>query len=146
MLRVSSTGLELIKRFEGFSAIPYLCPAGYWTIGWGHVLSDDEASQWKVGIGEQEATRLLRQDVKLAGDAVGRLIQVALSQGQYDALVSFTYNLGAGALQRSGVRRKLNREEYEEVPAELRRWIWAGGRRLEGLIRRREAEIKIYLT
>jgi len=76
--------------------------------------------------------------------AVLRLIDVPLTDGQYDALVSFTFNLGAGALQRSTLRRKANREQHVEVPKQLMRWVWAGGRKLKGLIRRREAEALIY--
>jgi len=70
---------------------------------------------------------------------------VALDDGQFDALVSFTFNLGSGALQRSTLRRRVNREEHEAAPAEFRRWVWAGGRRLKGLMRRREAEAQLYV-
>lgn len=74
-----------------------------------------------------------------------RLIQVPLNDNQFDALVSFTFNLGAGALQRSTLRRRVNREEHEVVPAEFRRWVWAGGRKLKGLVWRREAEAARYM-
>ena len=76
--------------------------------------------------------------------AVLRLIRVPLEDGRFDALSSFTFNLGTGALQRSTLRRKVNREEHDAVPAEFRRWVWAGGRKLKGLIRRREAEAALY--
>ena len=76
----------------------------------------------------------------MAERAVLRLIRVRLADDQFDALVSFTFNLGAGALQRSTLRRKVNREEHGEVPPEFMRWVWAGGRKLKGLIRRRAAE------
>jgi lysozyme len=75
-----------------------------------------------------------------------RLIAVPLTAGQFDALVSFTFNLGGGALQRSTLRRKVNREEHAAVPAELMEWVWAGGRKLKGLVRRREAEAALYLA
>ena len=75
-----------------------------------------------------------------------RLIQVPLEDGQFDAICSFTFNLGAGALQRSTLRRKANREEHGAVPREFRRWVWAGGRKLKGLIRRREAEAELYAS
>ena len=74
----------------------------------------------------------------IAERAVLRLIKVPLTDGQFDALVSFTFNLSSGALQRSTLRRKVNREEHEEVPAEFMRWVWVGGRKLRGLVRRRE--------
>ncbi len=73
-----------------------------------------------------------------------RLIKVPLTDGQFDALVSFTFNLGSGAFQRSTLRRKVNREEHDEAPEQFMRWVWAGGRRLRGLVKRREAEIGLY--
>lgn len=87
---------------------------------------------------------LLAQDVIVAELAVLRLIRVPLTSGQFDALVSFTFNLGAGALQRSTLRRKVNREEHADVPAELMKWVWAGGRKLNGLVKRRKAEAEMY--
>ena len=95
-------------------------------------------------VGEAEAGTLLRRDVATAERAVLRLIAVPLGDGQFDALVSFTFNLGAGALQRSTLRRKVNREAHDHVPAEFRRWVWGGGRKLPGLVRRREAEAVMY--
>jgi lysozyme len=97
-------------------------------------------------ITEDEATEILVLDVAKAEKAVLRLITVPLSDGQFDALVSFTFNLGSGALQRSTLRRKVNREDHAEVPAEFLRWVWAGGKKLKGLIRRREAEAALYQT
>lgn len=135
--RITPIGLQLIQHFEGFSAIPYRCPAGYLTIGYGHVIRAGE--QWKA-ITREEASELLAEDVLAAEAAVARWIDVPLSEGQCDALVSFTYNLGAGALQRSGLRRKLNRRDYLAAADEFPRWVWAGGRKLPGLILRREAE------
>ena len=83
-------------------------------------------------------------DLVMAERAVLRLIQARLADDQFDAMVSFTFNLGAGALQRSTLRRKINREEHAAVPAEFRRWVWAGGRKLKGLVMRREAEARRY--
>jgi GH24 family phage-related lysozyme (muramidase) len=71
-------------------------------------------------------------------------IAAALTAGQFDALVSFAFNVGAGGLQRSMLHRKVNREEHALVPAELLKWVWAGGRKLKGLVRRREAEARLY--
>ena len=96
------------------------------------------------GIGEGIGEELLRLDVEVAERVVLRLIRVPLADGQFDALVSFTFNLGPGALQRSTLRRKVNREEHEAVPAEFRRWVWAGGRKLKGLMCRRHAEAICY--
>ena len=79
-----------------------------------------------------------------AEGAVLRLIEVPLTDGQFDGLVSFAFNCGSGALQRSTLRRKVNREEHGEVPKELLKWVWSGGKKLKGLIRRREAEGRLY--
>ena len=87
---------------------------------------------------------MLRSDVEIAERAVLRLIETGLDNGQFDALVSFAFNLGAGALQRSTLRRKINREDHLAVPAEFCRWVWAGGRKLKDLVRRREAEAAMY--
>lgn len=144
MRRVTEAGLNLIKRFEGFSHAIYICPAGYPTIGYGHVVLAHEQDQFATGITQAEATELLRKDVRIAERAVLRLISVPLTDGQFDALVSFTFNLGAGALQRSTLRRKVNRGEHQAVPAELMKWVWAAGKRLPGLVRRRRAEALVY--
>ena len=97
-----------------------------------------------ITISESAAEALLAKDVWTAESGVLRLISVPLTDGQFDALVSFTFNLGSGALQRSTLRRKVNREEHHEVPEQLMRWVWAGGRKLKGLVRRREVEAVLY--
>ena len=144
MRHITQEGLDLIKRFEGFSPTIYICPAGYPTTGYGHVVRDDERERFEDGIDEQEAEVLLQQDVRWAERGVLRLIDVPLTDGQFDALVSFTFNLGTGALQRSTLRRKVNREEHDDVPTEFMRWVWAGGRKLRGLVLRRTAEALFY--
>jgi lysozyme len=144
MRHATDEGLALIRRFEGFSPTIYVCPAGYETAGYGHVVLEAERDRFTGGIGEDEAEDLLRRDAGIAECAVLRLITVPLTDGQFDALVSFVFNVGAGGLQRSTLRRKVNREEHALVPAEFRKWVWAGGRRLEGLVRRREAEARLY--
>ncbi|WP_019223834.1 lysozyme [Bartonella rattaustraliani] len=139
---VSDKGLNLIKQFEGFSPTIYICPAGYPTIGYDHVVKDDEA--FPAGIDEERAIELLRQDAVVAECAVLRLIKVPLTSNQFDALVSFTYNLGSGALQSSTLRRKINRGEHNEAPEQFLRWVFAGGRKLKGLVIRRQAEGDLY--
>lgn len=141
MRHITQDGIDLIKRFEGFSSTVYICPAGYPTIGYGHLVRDHETFE---EISQEEAEALLRIDVESAERAVLRLIKVPLTDGQFDALVSFTYNLGSGALQCSTLRRKVNRQVHGEVPAQLVRWVWAGGRKLNGLIKRRECESLVY--
>ena len=144
MRHITKEGLEIIKRFEGFEPEVYLDAAGYPTIGYGHLIRKEEGNMYANGITEAAAEALLAKDVWSAERAVLRLIKVPLTDGQFDALVSFTFNLGGGALQRSTLRRKVNREEHGAVPREFRRWVWAGGRKLRGLIRRRNAEAMIY--
>lgn len=144
MRHISQQGLALIKRFEGFSPTIYFDAAGLPTIGYGHLLRPGEAEMFARGISEEAGIALLIKDVQKAEQAVLRLVHVPLSEGQFDALVSFTFNLGSGALQRSTLRRKVNREEHADVPPEFMRWVWAGGKKLRGLIRRRDAEAALY--
>lgn len=141
MRHVNGAGLELIKRFEGFSPIPYADVAGKMTVGYGHLIRHGE--RWEC-ISEHQAEALLRRDLVMAERAVERFITCPLGDDPFAALVSFTFNMGVGALQRSTLRQKINRGEHEDVPQELRRWVWAGGKRWSGLLRRREAEIALY--
>jgi len=140
----SKEGLEFIKSFESFSPTTYICPAGYLTIGYGHVLLQGEYYQ---GISMDTAEDLLRRDLMRAERAVIRNICQPLEQNQFDALVSFTYNLGCGALQRSTLRQKVN---YGASPAEVRyefmKWVYAGGQKLAGLVRRRRAEGDMFVA
>jgi len=142
MRHITQDGIDLIKRFEGFSPTVYICPAGYPTIGYGHLVR--EAEQYEQGVTKAEAEELLRRDVQMAEKAVLRLIDVPLTDGQFDALVSFTFNLGAGALQRSTLRRKVNRQTHSEVPEQFMRWVWAGGQKMIGLVKRRGCEAIMY--
>mgnify|MGYP000461595003 FL=1 len=146
MRHVTQEGLSLIKHFEGFSEAIYLDAAGLPTIGYGHLLRPGEAEMFRRGISHEAAIALLIKDVEAAERSVLRLIAVPLTNGQFDALVSFTFNLGGGALQRSTLRRKVNREEHDNVPAEFLRWVWAGGRKLKGLLKRRRSEAHLYAT
>jgi lysozyme len=142
MRHITQNGLVLIKQFEGFKAEPYLCPAGYRTIGYGHVIKNPK--DYPYSLTQDEALELLSHDVIRAENAVLRLITVPLTNGQFDALVSFTFNLGAGALQRSTLRRKINRGEYADASPEFKKWVWGGGKKLKGLVRRRDAEVALY--
>ena len=144
MPHISKHGLDLICRFEGFSPIIYLCPAGYPTIGYGHLVTEKNKERFLDGIDEDEGLELLRTDVATAERAVARLIRVPLTQHQFDALVSFTFNLGAGALQRSTLRQQVNRGEHAAVASEFIKWVWAGGRKRQGLVKRRLAEVALY--
>lgn len=143
-MSISHAGLTLIERYEGFSAHVYVCPAGLRTIGFGHVIRPQE--NFDVPISMHEAKALLAQDVIDAENAVIRFIQRTLSQYQFDALVSFTFNVGAAALQRSTLRQVVNRGEHAQVPVQLMRWVRASGRILPGLIARRQDEARLYLS
>lgn len=145
MRHITEIGLNLIKRFEGFSATVYICPAGYPTVGYGHLVPPEEHERFRAGVSEVWAAELLKQDLRAAEAAVIRLIAVPLTDGQFDALVSFTFNLGAGALQRSALRRTVNRGSHAEVPGQLSRWVIAAGRRRPGLVWRRHAEASRYI-
>lgn len=126
---------------------PYFDPVGFPTIGYGHLLSREPWSpldRW-TAITEVEADALLERDMARAAEAVLRLIVIPLTDGQFAALTDFTFNVGAGNLQLSTLRRVINREDYQEAPNQFRRWIFARGVKLPGLIRRREDEIGLWL-
>ena len=142
MRHITEEGLNLIRWFEGFSASPYLCPAGYLTVSYGHLVRNSQAFQQPLT--EDEAIKILKIDIVTAERAVLQLISVPLTDGQFDALVSFTFNLGAAALQRSTLRHKINRGEHEDAPAEFMKWVWAGGKKLKGLVSRRTFEAALY--
>lgn len=139
MMHISERGIKLIKDFEGFRSKSYLCPAGYKTIGYGHVTDSNMDD-----ISRSEADRFLAEDIYKAERSVERNIRVDLTQGQFDALVSFVFNLGGAALQRSTLRQKVNREEHQDVPKEFMRWVYTAGIILTGLVKRRQAEAEIY--
>lgn len=140
---INQAGLDLIKTFEGFSDTVYLDAVGIPTIGYGHVVKDGE----KFGrISKSEGELLLRSDLREASRGVINLVAVPLSDNQYAALVSFVFNLGSGRLKASTLRAKLNRGDYQGAADEFPKWCYAGGKKLRGLLRRREAERKLWMT
>ena len=142
-MKLSEAGLNLIKRFESLRLFPYVDSAGHNTIGWGHKIL---AGEKYVKISEDAANGLLRLDVEEAERTVHRLIKTAaLNQNQYDALVSFTFNLGYGNLRESTLRRKVNAGEHILVPKWLLPYIKADGVPSLGLLRRRLAEGVMYI-
>lgn len=140
-MKINEAGLNIIKFFEGFSPIAYLCPAGYSTIGYGHLIKQNEVFE---SITLAEAEELLIKDLRKAESSVKKLIYQPLNENQFSALVSFTFNLGSGALQASTLRQMINRGEFEDLDKQFIRWVIAGGRKLKGLIRRREAEAELF--
>jgi lysozyme len=144
-LNTSNKGLALIKEFEGLKLSAYLCPANVWTIGYGHTAAAGPPSV-RPGktITQGEADDILRRDLVRYERGVERLVKVPLNQSQFDALVSFCFNVGEGALGKSTLLKKLNRGEYASVPGELMKWTKGGGKELPGLVRRRRAEAKLW--
>ena len=135
-------GIPIIKQYEGLKLEAYLCPAGIPTIGYGHTRGV------KLGqkISAAQAEVFLDHDYKEAEDVVKRLITVPLTDNQLGALTSFVFNLGEGRLLGSTLRRKLNSGDYKGTAAEFDKWVYSGGKKLNGLIARRAAERKLFET
>ena len=148
MRHINERGIENIKSFEGFSSKPYLCPAKVWTVGYGSTRgSDGGPVDPDMGvISEAEAESLLVRDLETSEGWVCRLVKKPISENQFSALTSFTFNVGCGALQRSTLRMKLNRGECQNAADEFPKWRRAGGRILAGLVRRRAAERTLFLA
>lgn len=149
---VPQSAIELAKRFEGFekrvkrgteiAAVPYVCPAGFWTIGYGHFCAQDHPP-----ITQEEAEAYLAQDLAKALNATLRYCPVLAiePEGRLAAIVDFTFNLGAGRLQTSTLRRRINQRDWSGAAMELQRWVYGGSRVLQELMTRREAEVQLML-
>jgi lysozyme len=154
-MQMTEQGLELLKQWEGFKSKVYKDSAGLPTIGVGHLITQSEkmsgaivinrlAVEYADGLTDQQVLDLLGQDVQPAEQAVNNGVKVALDQDQFDALVSFTFNTGTGAFSSSTLLKVLNQGQYDQVPNQLRRWNKAGGQVVQGLVNRRENEIKLW--
>ena len=141
-MKFSAAGMELLKRFEGFRNRVYLDVAGLPTIGYGHRLLHSDS--FPNGIDEPQAANLLACDVRDAEQAVERMVKVTLTQGQFDALVDFTFNLGARRLASSTLLKSLNAGRYDDAAEQLLRWDHAGGQEMAALKSRREAEAALW--
>jgi len=139
-MKISLEGLALIKKFEGCRLEAYYCSGGVLTIGYGHTGGVKESDT----ITQEEAEKLLRADVFKFEEYVEDNVMVELDQSQFDALVAWTFNLGPGNLRESTMLKKLNDADYASVPSEMKRWNKAGGKTLDGLIRRRNAEALLF--
>jgi len=135
-MKLSEKGLDLIKKYEGLRLKAYKCPAGLWTIGYGSTFGVREGME----ITEKQAEDMLWRDVHVAEVCVNGAVTVPLSQGEFDALVSFCHNLGCGKFRGSTLLRVLNDGRYDEAANQLLRWTRGGGRELAGLVARRQAE------
>ena len=153
MIQIPQAAIALAKRFEGFHRIPrsdplrrahpYICPAGYWTIGYGRLCKPDHPP-----ISDEEGEIYLRQDLRTALTATLRYCPVlaAESEARLAAIVDFTFNLGAGRLQTSTLRRRVNQRDWHGAGKELRRWVYGGAKILPGLVTRREAEVALLVA
>jgi len=139
-MQTSKTGIDLIKHFEGCELYAYKCPAGVWTIGYGHTKGVEPGMQ----ITEEDAHNMLVEELVEYESYINNLVTVGLNQNQFDAMVSWVYNLGSANLQASTLLKVLNAGQYGEVPAQMLRWNKAGGKVLEGLTRRRQAEADLF--
>lgn len=143
ILTLSPAGAELIGAFEGFRSTVYSCPAGFTTIGYGHRLLPTEDIH---RVTEGEALGLLMQDAAREAAPVGRALQVPLEQHQMDALISLAFNCGGGAIARSTLVKLINEDApRERIVAAWAQWNKAGGRVSRGLIRRRAAELRLFV-
>lgn len=141
-MKTSENGFNLIKKYEGLRLSAYKCPAGVWTIGYGHtnnVRPDDI-------ITETQAAELFLRDVLDVEGAINRLVTKTLTQGQYDALVSFIFNLGSGRFAKSTLRRLINEGNFEGAAKQFGRWVYANEKKLPGLVKRREEERQLFIS
>lgn len=146
-MQTSEKGISLIKEFEGCKLNAYQDSVGVWTIGYGWTQPvDGKPIRAGMTIKQETAERLLKTGLVSYESDVSRLVKVGLTQGQFDALVSFTYNLGARSLSTTTLLRKLNAGDYAGAADEFLRWNKAGGKILNGLTRRREAERALFLS
>ena len=139
-MKIGNKGLEMIKHFEGLELNAYKCAAGVWTIGYGHTKGVQEG----MVISEETANEMLVEELNEYENYINTLVTVELNQNQFDAMVSWVYNLGSSNLQASTLLKVLNAGNYEGVPEQIMRWNKAGGRVLEGLTRRRQAEADLF--
>lgn len=145
-MEISLNGLNQIKKHEGFSNTVYNDVAGLPTIGYGHLLTPAERLAGLRYVTEAEATRLLASDVATAEAAVNSLVKVPLTQNQFDALVSFVYNVGSGAFSRSTMLKRLNAGDYAGAADQFKVWRLAGGKVVQGLVNRRTAEAALFTS
>ena len=145
-LTISDEGISLIKRYEGYKTTPYRCPAGLYTVGYGHLIGNglQLPDEWNRTFSLGEIDELLRTDLARFERGVLRYCTVYITQSQFDATVSFSFNLGLGVLQRSTLRQKLNRGDYDGASKEFLKYTRAGGKVLKGLVRRRQAEYNLF--
>ena len=156
-LTMSPDGVRLLRELEGCASLPYRDVAGMWTLGIGHVLTQSELASGKIDVPSFGQCRygrkpwpdawievLLRKDLRMTCAILTQAVQVPVTQTQTDALLCWAFNVGGGAARHSTLLKVLNAGRYDDVPAQLRRWVFSGGRWIEGLTRRREREVALW--
>ena len=139
-MRTSEAGILLIKSFEGCHTVAYQDAVGVWTIGYGHTIDVKEG----MTITQHQCDVMLEVDIETYENYVNKYVVVFLTQNQFDALVSWVYNLGPTNFRKSTMLKVLNAGKYDEVPYQMKRWNRAGGQVLKGLVIRREAEAELF--
>ena len=135
-MKISEDGLELIKKFEGCETTAYQDSVGVWTIGFGHTKGVEEGQTCSI----EDAESMLAEEMDEYEGYINNMVKVELQQHEFDALVAWVYNLGPTNLGESTMLKVLNGGQFDRVPDEMNRWTRAGGKILEGLVRRRQAE------
>jgi len=144
-MKMSQSGYDLVKEFEGLRLKAYIDPVGILTIGYGHTSAAGiPIVKPDLVITKDKAEEVLARDIEQYEEGVRKYVKVDLTQGQFDALVDFAYNAGVGALAKSTLLKRVNAEKFDEVPAEFMKWTKGGGKELPGLVRRRRAEVKLW--
>lgn len=141
-MKISENGKNLIKNFEGLRLKAYKCSSGVLTVGYGHTGSDVKEN---MIITKEQAEKLFDADVLVHSNNVSKLVRVKLNQNQFDALVSFEYNVGYGNFSKSTLLKKLNAGDYTGAANEFEKWIYANKKKLKGLVKRRKKEKELYL-
>jgi lysozyme len=143
-MKTSQKGLTLIKKYEGFSDKEYICPAGKPTIGYGHVILPNE--HFSSSITKEEAEILLKKDLQPREKSLNILVKVNINQNQFDALMSLIYNIGVANFKQSTLLKFINDRLFDKVPDQFRRWKYINKVVSKGLLKRREEEIKLWLS
>jgi lysozyme len=138
---INDKGIALIKEFEGLSLKAYKCPGNIWTIGYGHTRTVTP----DLVITKERAEELLLEDLEFSEDSVRKLVRVPLTSNQFSALVSFVYNLGETQFRSSTLLKMLNDRDYSGASVQFLRWVYSNKKKLNGLVRRREAEMRLFL-
>ncbi len=141
-MKISSNGIDLIKQFEGLKLKAYLCPANVWTIGYGHT-KNVKANEC---ISEKTALNFLKNDLIIFEDSINNLVKVNLNQNQFDALVSFVFNIGISNFKKSTILKLINMSDFNLASQQFDKWIYINGKISKGLVKRRQIEKSLFIS